>query len=426
MAFAGTCPSCKKPVSLAAVPEGGRVVCPNPQCGHQFLAQSAPGGKARAGSNGRTGPKSRAGTARSAALSKLPANMYASPAFVAAGAGVVLLYGLVLFAVVSDMRKKELARLADEEQRTVASTEPFIPLPDISSKPEERESPKEPAPTTKPKEEAPAAKTAPSPAPAASTPTPNPALEPTTTPTPPAESSKSPPQTPKAKEAPTAVALATNAAKPQTPETSIGGIGSWFDPDKDSQYRSDGSGVTITIPGTPHVNSLQIRKANAPRILREVKGDFLAQVRIPDRIQPGSQPLEGFPIAFQGAGLLLWQDEKNYVRLERAAASAPDRPLSHQILLESLRDGKPGKPEYLTIREKPILLRMERKGSDINCSYSADGKTWIPVKNAALGFNNAVGVGVSAGNLAPKSFSARFENFTLDSGGGKTGKSRTQ
>jgi regulation of enolase protein 1 (concanavalin A-like superfamily) len=321
------------------------------------------------------------------------------------------------------MRKKELARIADEEQRTVASTQPFIALPDISSKPEERETPKEPTPPTKQKEEAPTAKTTPSPA--ATTPAPKPAPEPTTTPAPPAEASKTltQPATPKA--APPAVALATNATKPEIADAVIGGIGAWFDPDKDSQYRSDGAGVTITIPGTAHVNSLQIRKTNAPRILREVKGDFVAQVRIPDRIQPGSQPLEGFPIAFQGAGLLLWQDEKNYVRLERAAASSPDRPLSHQVLLESLRDGKPGKPEYLQIREKPIILRMERKGSDINCSYSADGKTWIPVKNAALGFNTTVGVGVSAGNLSPKSFSARFDNFTLDAGGGKTGKSRT-
>src|SRR4029079_19269947 len=101
-----------------------------------------------------------------------------------------------------------------------------------------------------------------------------------------------------------------------------GGIGAWFDPEKDCEYRSDGSGVTIKVPGSPHVNSAELKKVNAPRIVREVTGDFLAQVRIPDRIQPGSQPLEGFPFTFQGAGLLLWQDESNYVRLERAAINS--------------------------------------------------------------------------------------------------------
>lgn len=356
------------------------------------------------------------------ALSKLPPNIYASPAFVAGGAAVALLYGLVLFAVVSDMRKKELARLADEEQRTVASDHAFIPLPEVNSaKPDEPKAPSEPAPPEKKQDERAAAKKAQASSPAASTPKPSTSSG---TPAPPPEPPK-PPPTPKAKSEQPAVALATKTKQSEPANSLIAGIGSWFDPDNDSRYKADGSGVTITIPGAAHINSAQVRKTNAPRILREVTGDFVAQVRVPDRIQPGSQPLEGFPIAFQGAGLLLWQDEQNYVRLERAAASSPNRPQSHQILLESLRDGKSGKPEYLPIREKPIVLRMERKGSDLNCTYSSDGKTWIPVKNAALGFNATVSIGVSAGNLSPKAFSPRFENFTLEAGGAKAARGRT-
>ena len=75
---------------------------------------------------------------------------------------------------------------------------------------------------------------------------------------------------------------------------------------------------------------------NAPQLLTEAGGNFTLFVKVVGRIQPGIVPLDlpipesekpkekeesgaGFPITFQGAGLLVWQDPINYIRLERSA-----------------------------------------------------------------------------------------------------------
>jgi regulation of enolase protein 1 (concanavalin A-like superfamily) len=65
---------------------------------------------------------------------------------------------------------------------------------------------------------------------------------------------------------------------------------------------------------------------------------------------------------------------------------------------------------------------MERRGGEINCSYSSDGKTWIPVKQSALSFPQKVGIGVSASNVSPREFVAQFEDFRLESAARKTGE----
>ena len=72
-----------------------------------------------------------------------------------------------------------------------------------------------------------------------------------------------------------------------------------------------------------------------PGCLTEAGGDFTAQVQVVGKISPatsrstsrsGAKPKEKdeppkFPFTFQGAGLLLSQDTKNYLRLERRPSS---------------------------------------------------------------------------------------------------------
>jgi regulation of enolase protein 1 (concanavalin A-like superfamily) len=196
-------------------------------------------------------------------------------------------------------------------------------------------------------------------------------------------------------------------------EPRVGPIGPLIDLDRDCKVSTDEEGFTIETPGKPHI--ITPEKANAPRALEKVTGDFVAEVQVPGEIRPGVNPLKQFPFTFQGAGLLLWVDQENYIRLERTVMyEAGSR---HQVMVESFKGGKPGRPVNINVKGEKITLRMERHGGEINCTYSSDGKTWLPVRRWAAGLPPTVLVGVSATNISPKPFEARFNDFSLKHAG---------
>lgn len=213
----------------------------------------------------------------------------------------------------------------------------------------------------------------------------------------------------------------------------------------DSSFRVDDAGMSVEIPGTLHILSPDPKLNNAPQLLTDAGGNFTATVKVVGRIQPGIVPLDlpipeaekpkeasqvpKFPITFQGAGLLVWQDPINYIRLERSAnyfiANGRRTPF---VLLEYYQNGQPGGKEVPAKdkesvtkdgksqeREIDLTLRIIRIGAEFRCSYSPDdGKTWLEVKRfQAPGFPPVVKVGISATNVAAKSFTPRFEGFDL-------------
>ena len=110
---------------------------------------------------------------------------------------------------------------------------------------------------------------------------------------------------------------------------------SLVDPDKDCKLVKDEDNmkVKIEIPGdkihtlAPFVVTRINKKKplhNAPMALTEVEGDLVAMVEVTGEMKPGStMPKDrqgnNIPFTFQGAGLLLYQDKDNFVRLERTA-----------------------------------------------------------------------------------------------------------
>ena len=105
--------------------------------------------------------------------------------------------------------------------------------------------------------------------------------------------------------------------------------------------------------------------------LIDVEGDFAALVEVTGEISAGStlpKDRQGndIPFTFQGAGLLLYQDKDNFVRLERSAgvAVATLQPI-HKVLFEVVKDGK-HVAESESTRPCPrgpfICCLMRRKG----------------------------------------------------------------
>ncbi len=158
-------------------------------------------------------------------------------------------------------------------------------------------------------------------------------------------------------------------------------LGRLVDPEHDCQLVTDEEiyKIEIEIPGNkvrtlaPELVTRVNRKKplhNAPMCLIEVEGDFTALVQVTGVMSPGSnlpEDLQGnnVPFTFQGAGLLLYQDEDNFVRLERTAGVTDStfQPI-HKVLFEVVKDGKRVDQSYAPVPEGPVyLLLMRRKGA---------------------------------------------------------------
>jgi S1-C subfamily serine protease/regulation of enolase protein 1 (concanavalin A-like superfamily) len=183
---------------------------------------------------------------------------------------------------------------------------------------------------------------------------------------------------------------------------------------------------TITLPAkvftlSPKVpNKLKKPIHNAPRAMAEVEGDFLAYVQVNGDIDPGLDPTTDarghrLPFSFQGAGLLLYQDKDNFVRLERACM-AEGASLVRELLVEVVRGGTEFDYYYIALPGDPSapldLFLLRRKGR-ITCLFSYDGRSLLAFRDFSLDYPDKIKIGLTASNLSMKSFTAKFSDFVL-------------
>jgi S1-C subfamily serine protease len=209
-------------------------------------------------------------------------------------------------------------------------------------------------------------------------------------------------------------------------------VGPLIDPEKDCKLTKsdDDMKIKIDIPGgkvrslAPYiVNRLNKKRAlhNAPMSLIEVDGDFAALVEVTGDISAGTtlpKDRQGndIPFTFQSAGLLLYQDKDNFVRIERSAgvAVATLQPI-HKVLFEVVKDGKQVPNQvYPAVAEGPVYLLLMRRKAKVMVGASFNlGSPPQPFRVIELDLPKRVKVGLSASNISAKPYSAQFENFAL-------------
>ena len=211
-----------------------------------------------------------------------------------------------------------------------------------------------------------------------------------------------------------------------------------IDPEQDchlSKNDDDGT-IKLTIPPKLHVLAPEVRKQkkpvnNAPMSLIDVKGDFMALVGVTGDMNPGAEPLalpEGVsyrdargqtkrkpPGTFQGAGLLLYQDANNYMRLERASFTQDGRPvLEQKILIEIVKKGEHLiQPIYLPVPESEMMLGISRRNGRISCLIVVGDTLSLGTKQLLLDFPDDVKIGLCASNVSQKPLEAQFKGFVL-------------
>jgi len=138
----------------------------------------------------------------------------------------------------------------------------------------------------------------------------------------------------------------------------------------------DGGRVTIEVPPKLHDLSAEMGTVNAPRVLREVEGDFIAEVTVAGAVTAGRPPpTRPRSLPYHGAGpACSGRTRRNFIRLERGGdpCGMADRcpmPTSSNARAVALADGGPK-----ALEDKPLHLRLERRGSRVIGSVSFDGR----------------------------------------------------
>ena len=196
----------------------------------------------------------------------------------------------------------------------------------------------------------------------------------------------------------------------------ISGLGAIIDPSGDCRITGGAAHATIAVPAGQHVLDVEEKNLTAPRVLREVTGDFTAEVTIsaPSIGDAVTQSPDHRP--FQSAGLLLWASAETYVRLERAQINvAHDGQTDHAMYpsWEMRLEGRPlrmggGGAELTGASAK---LRITRTGNKVDGAVSEDGTTWQALDPLILKLPEKVQIGLIAVNNTTSAFEATCENF---------------
>lgn len=199
--------------------------------------------------------------------------------------------------------------------------------------------------------------------------------------------------------------------------------GTVVDPDGDCIFDAEDGSVAIQIPSTPHGLSVEIHRMNAPRLVQEVDGDFALEVSLGGNFIPGAATVPG-RAGYKGAGLLVMQDNQNYIRLERAALRRNGN-TRHYVNFELRRHGQlmrfGSSDDFPIDPDASCRLRLERVGDEIRGAVS-QGDGWQSLTPKESKLNQNLRVGILAVNASGSVFNPRFSDFVkreLEMGSGE-------
>jgi len=219
-----------------------------------------------------------------------------------------------------------------------------------------------------------------------------------------------------------------------------------FDPDGDCKFIYVDDTLLIKVPGSARAHDLaaEIGLTNAPRVLREVKGDFTVEVRVDGQFAPGQKSTQHNRLAYNGAALVVMADPKNVVTLARALLQEPGQGPDYEIPDENyltrvaLQTTAKGPTPYANFEIRvngrlkrmgltgdhplpkfgAVFLRLQRRGSQIMGAVSLDGILWddLGAKEIPDTWPNELQTGVVAISTSADEFNPRFSNFHIGEG----------
>lgn len=203
-------------------------------------------------------------------------------------------------------------------------------------------------------------------------------------------------------------------APEQLPATRRVAWGSFIDPLRQSEIREVEEGVEIIVPPGLYDLSIELGRTTAPRLLRRIEDDFVAKVEVGRVSDAMGRQRARERRGYHGAGILIWQDEENYVRLESATYGG--RSGTRYVLFERRVRGQLVNgldPADHRIRDDPTSLRLERRGPELRAFARQSDGDWREIGRMDVDLPPATLIGVAAINTAESELAVTFRHFRL-------------
>ena len=146
--------------------------------------------------------------------------------------------------------------------------------------------------------------------------------------------------------------------------------------------------------------------------MHRVRGDFTARVHVLGQFEPGKSRTTHYE-PYHGAGLIVWQDPSNYLRLEQAVGFIEGR-LVPYINYELRDDGRLAMTRRIKTGGRSLFLKLSRHGGAFSAWCSHDARRWIELGKVDATFAERVEVGVIAINSSQRALSAEMEELRVE------------
>ncbi|MCA9122204.1 MAG: SEL1-like repeat protein [Planctomycetaceae bacterium] len=201
---------------------------------------------------------------------------------------------------------------------------------------------------------------------------------------------------------------------------SVDDWGTFHDPDGDCAIIRGAHRMTIKVPPGRHDlyfdNEDPSERNNAPRVVREVTGDFLAQVKVTADWSLRT-PLPNEQNTF-AAGLAIVASPQHYVRHERIlfrhrqlGTASTFVPSIYDVDGRRRTSLEVATPDYF--QGPSTWFRVRRTGQLVYTYISHDGQQWKPAREIITELPEKVQVGIHAINASGSEFTVDFEDYEL-------------
>lgn len=184
----------------------------------------------------------------------------------------------------------------------------------------------------------------------------------------------------------------------------------FVDPAKGSSYdlTSKPGFLAISTVNPPDRDIYTVKNNDGPRMVQSATGNFDVETKV----------FAITNIFVRSAGILIWKDEKNFLRIERA--SRPYQEVMFVGMIAGVWSMKapeitnPGAIVHLSSNIDTTCLRISRVGNKFSGYYSLDGKSWIHVADINLVVTDPIDIGPYIVNCYDSgSFIAYFDYFRM-------------
>jgi regulation of enolase protein 1 (concanavalin A-like superfamily) len=178
----------------------------------------------------------------------------------------------------------------------------------------------------------------------------------------------------------------------------------WIDPDESrtpTPHDVKKGVLRVRIPSGKDLNS---RRQNAPRYIKPITGDFQIETRV------NFNPTENY----QGAGLLVYADDRNFLRFERGYGGAGGGAGGVRVDLRKNGEYRPlVTPDNLQTEVTELDLKLVRTGPTFTAYWRVDEESeWREAASVEVNWRSSVFTGIVACNTAREAV-AEFQYIRL-------------